>query len=245
MYEYLSHHGYAGLEIAPTRIFPENPYDHLEAARAFSENLRLRYRLVISSMQSIWFGRRESMFGTESERQALLDYTRKAVDFAAAIGCKNLVFGSPKNRIIENVQQYQLAVDFFKELGQYSFSGGTTLSIEPNPTIYGTNFINLTNQALELAKVVDSPGFKVNLDFGTIIFNREDLDIISENISFVNHVHISEPYLAPVANRSQHKELAEVLKRNGYDKFVSIEMNKLADIEGLKMVAQYIREVFS
>lgn len=52
------------------------------------------------SMQSIWYGRTEKLFGTEEERNLLLDYTKSAVDFAAAIGCKNLVFGCPKNRCI-------------------------------------------------------------------------------------------------------------------------------------------------
>ena len=38
-------------------------------------------------MQSIWFGRQERLFGSEEEREILIDYTKKAVDFAVAIQC--------------------------------------------------------------------------------------------------------------------------------------------------------------
>ena len=32
VYEMMKKYGFSGLEIAPTRIFPENPYDHLKEA---------------------------------------------------------------------------------------------------------------------------------------------------------------------------------------------------------------------
>ena len=56
--------GYTGLEIAPTRIFPESPYTHLKEARAFARQLKEHYGLSVCSMQSIWYGRTESLFGS-------------------------------------------------------------------------------------------------------------------------------------------------------------------------------------
>ena len=43
-------------------------------------------------MQSIWFRRQEMLFGTEEERKVLVDYTKKAIDFAAAVGCEMVCF---------------------------------------------------------------------------------------------------------------------------------------------------------
>ena len=78
------------MEIAPTRIFPEDPYENLSKVSDWYEGMRDRF--VIPSMQSIWFGRSEKIFGTEEEREILLNYTKKAIDFAERIECKNLVF---------------------------------------------------------------------------------------------------------------------------------------------------------
>ena len=93
MYAYLLQKGFQGLEIAPTRLFPEKPYEHLKDAIQVSQKFKNNYYLGSPSMQSIWYGRQEAIFGSEKERQALLDYTFQAIIFAEAIGCKNLVFG--------------------------------------------------------------------------------------------------------------------------------------------------------
>ena len=63
MYQKMKMLGYEGLEIAPTRIFPQNPYDNLEAASQWQQELKKEYGLCVPSMQSIWFGRQEKIFG--------------------------------------------------------------------------------------------------------------------------------------------------------------------------------------
>ena len=92
VYNMMTNNGFTGLEIAPTRIFSEQPYDHLDDARAWSDQLKSQNGFIIPSMQSIWYGRTEKLFGTDEERATLVDYTKKAIDFAEAVGCKNLVF---------------------------------------------------------------------------------------------------------------------------------------------------------
>lgn len=245
MYNYLNSIGFTGLEVAPTRIFPKDPYNDLETAKSFSQNLKKQYNLDISSIQSILYGKSECLFATNEERNILLDYTKKAIDFAVVIGCKNIVFGCPKNRIMNSEDQYQIAVEFFKELGNYALKKGTVISIEPNPVIYGTNFINYTSQAFDLVKSVNCDSFKVNVDFGTILYNNESLSIIDSNLSHVNHIHISEPNLMLIKKRKLHIELADILKCQGYSKFVSIEMKNLNDLEAIKTIVLYIKEVFA
>ena len=98
MYGKMKELGMEGIEIAPTRIFPDVPYEHLSGAHLFAEQLKKEYGLSVASMQSIWYQRTEKLFGSEAERETLLFYTKQAIDFAEAAGCPNLVFGSPKNR---------------------------------------------------------------------------------------------------------------------------------------------------
>lgn len=244
MYQFLNSNGFQGLEIAPTRLFPEAPYEKLEEAKQFAEQLLADYGLVISSMQSIWYGHQEKIFGTKEERRILIDYTQKAIDFAEMIGCKNLVFGNPRNRDTEDVEgDYPTAIEFFKEIGDYALEHNTIVSIEANPVIYNTHFLNTTEQTVEMAYKSGSEGIKVNVDLGTIIYNIEDMEYLKQIPEYINHVHISEPGLNIIEHRPEHQLLFEVLKSIGYNKFVSIEMGNKDDLQKVKDTISYIKQL--
>ena len=198
MYKLMQVLSYNYLEIAPTRIFPESPYSRIEEAKHWVQNIITNYRLSVCSMQSIWFGRTENLFNSDNERKILIEYTKKAICFAESMGCRNLVFGCPKNRTIADNIDVNIAIPFFRILGDYAYEHKTVIGLEANPTIYNTNYINTTASAIELINLVKSPGFKLNLDIGTMIANNEDIKIIENNVDLINHVHISEPYLEKI-----------------------------------------------
>jgi sugar phosphate isomerase/epimerase len=244
MYAYLQQVGMNGLEIAPTRIFPDKPYQQLPAAKEWAKTINEKYGLVIPSMQSIWYGHAEKMFGSKEERLVLVDYTKQAICFAEAIGCENLVFGNPKNRDAECVSHVlDIAIDFFKEIGEYAVSHHTTVSLEPNPTLYHTRFMNYTEQAVEMAYKSGSEGIKVNVDLGTIICNEEDINYLKQVPEYIHHVHISEPGLNVIEHRELHKQLFSVLTSIGYDRFVSIEMGNKGDLNLVKQVIDYVQGI--
>ncbi len=242
-YGLMKKYGYSGLEIAPTRIFSKKPYEKLSEARIWYNTIHKEYGFVIPSMQSIWFGKKEKLFGTEEERIILLDYTKQAINFAETIGCKNLVFGCPGNRQLTNDSDAEVAAAFFKEIGCYALHHNTVIGMEANPPIYNTNYINDTLSALELIMEVDSEGFKLNLDIGTMIQNNENIDELIGNVRFINHVHISEPELKPIKKNLLHKEIRKILEAEGYQGFVSVEMGT-ADLKNVETVLQYVKEVF-
>lgn len=244
VYELMKKYGFSGLEIAPTRIFPENPYDHLKDAIEWEKKLKEKYSFVVPSMQSIWYGRQEKIFGTQEEFNTLVNYTKKAIDFASVIGCKNLVFGCPRNRNLPEGGDSAKGVEFFKIIGDYAFSRGTVIGMEANPTIYNTNYINDTRSAIELIQKVDSAGFKLNLDLGTMIYDQESVDDIVGSVRLINHVHISEPGLKPIKSRELHSKLKNILLSEEYKGFVSVEMGKVENIDILEEVASYITEIY-
>ena len=244
VYDLMKKYDFMGLEIAPTRIFPENPYDRCGEAKEWAENLKSDFGFSVPSIQSIWYGRNEKLFGSEEDRQALVDYTKKAIDFAEIIGCKNLVFGCPRNRNLPDGADKSIAISFFKEIGDYAAEHNTVIGMEANPPIYNTNYINDTKSAVELIKKVQSDGFKLNLDVGTMIENGEIVDILHGNEHLINHVHISEPGLKPIEKRELHAELATLLRDCCYSNFVSIEIGRQDDINNILKIMDYVREVF-
>ncbi len=236
MYSFISEHRFSGVEIAPTRVFGNKPYQQLGTADDFRRMLKKQYDLRVSSLQSIWYGLKESMFGAESERATLSDYTKQAVVFAKTLGCDNLVFGCPKNRSIPGVEFIPIAIDFFREVGYFAGTRGVILAIEPNPPIYHTNFINTTTEAFEICRQINHPAVKVNIDLGTMIYYDERLDFIHDQLELVNHIHISEPMLEVIQERPIHKELF----RLDYSKWISIEMKDPGCLDAVKTVISYI-----
>lgn len=244
VYGLMKKYGYSGLEIAPTRIFPQSPYAQLQAAKAWAEQLKENDGFTVPSMQSIWYGRQEKIFGSEEERQILLDYTKSAINFAEVIGCKNLVFGCPRNRNLPYGADASSAIAFFKEIGDYAAAHHTVIGMEANPPIYNTNYVNDTKAALELIEKVHSDGFKLNLDVGTMIQNGETTEELTDKVNAVSHVHISEPGLKLIAQRELHKQLMTLLTEENYQGFVSIEMGKREDISEIEQVLHYVKDIF-
>ncbi len=240
MYAFLKENDITALEIAPTRLIKENPYEHLDEARELKERLKSDYDLDVVSMQSIWFGRNEKIFESEEDYNAMIDYTEKCIDFAKAIGCHNIVFGCPKNRNISSTDDCEKALTFFRTLGEYAAIKDVVIAVEPNPTIYNTNFLNRTEEALEFVKRLNMSHVKINYDLGTVIENKEDLKLLKDNLTWINHIHISEPNLEPVQNRELFRELIALLREQNYKKTVSIEMKK-ADVDIVKDTIFYIK----
>ena len=236
--------GFGGMEIAPTRIFPENPYDHLDEARNWSRKLKDDQGFVVPSMQSIWYGRKENIFASAQERESLLDYTKSAIGFAAACGISNLVFGCPRNRNMPENANPDDAIAFFGDIARYASQHGCVIGLEANPPMYHTNYINETAQALAVIDQVAHPGLRLNLDLGTVIANGESLEILRNRIDVIHHVHVSEPGLKVIEKRDLHRELAQMLKNGGYNGFVSIEMGRVDSMATLEQTMQYVQNVF-
>ncbi len=243
-YDLMHRFGFEGLEIAPTRIFPETPYDHIDAARNWSRMLKTEQGFVVPSMQSIWYGRKENIFVSAQDRKVLLAYTRSAIDFAAACGISNLVFGCPRNRNMPENANPDDAIAFFGDIARYASQCGCVIGLEANPPIYNTNYINETAQALEIIDKVAHPGLRLNLDLGTVIANGESLDILKNRVDVIHHVHVSEPGLKVIERRKLHRELAQMLRIGGYSGFVSIEMGRVDSLATLEQTMQYVREIF-
>jgi sugar phosphate isomerase/epimerase len=248
MYSFLAENGFDGVEIAPTRLF-SSPYEKREAGKLYGDMLKNKYNLTVPSMQSIWYGMSENIFNGPAERKILAQHTKKAVDFARAMGIGNIVFGCPKNRSfppgIDKGEIMKIAKDFFAEIGDYAVKNGTVIAIEPNPEIYNTNFLNYTDRRREFVLDLGCDGVKLNFDLGTAVANNEDINKIKGYLNLVNHIHVSAPFLTPVKENKQLRELKTLLDNSKYDGFLSLEMKNTNNLADIQNTALFIGRFFS
>ena len=212
VYTAMQQAGFTGLELAPTRIFSEAPYENLTSALLFGGYLKNRWGFSVPSLQSIWYGQKGNIFNP-ADTEPLLDYTAQAFQFAHSLNCPSLVFGCPKNRRLD-------------------------------PPHTAANYLNNTADAFALVKRLDNPGLSVNFDLSTVLAQGEKLQTFIDDMQYVSHVHISEPGLAPIQKRPEHRELALLLGAVGYRGFVSIEMAH-TDLDTIRRTMDYIAEVFA
>ncbi len=226
IYTKLKKEGFSAIEIAPTRLVPEKPYlpENITLAKSIVADIKNQWDFSICSMQSLWYGVKEQIFGTKEERDFLLQYMNSALDFAAAIDCPHVVFGNPRNRVVMHPDQLSQGVDFFATCAEIAATKNVIIGMEANPAIYGTNYLNTTYEALTLVKEIASPFFRLNLDLGTILANQEDLQVVVDAMPYVSHVHISEPMLAAVEARLEHQRFVQLLVEGGYQGWISLEM---------------------
>ena len=238
-YKNIAERGFSAIEIAPGLLFADcyDPFDpHPDIVLSRLSELKA-FELSICSMQSLLFGREGcALFGTSVERNSMKVGLEKAIHLADRLGIPNLVFGSPKARIIPDAMHVEEATDsaihFFQSLGDVAASHNTVIAIEANPKEYGTNFLTHYGKSAEFARQVGHKSVRVNFDVGSFVLNKdiENLNVAFETgFQYINHIHISEPYLAPAPDKESMDPVKSLLKlcgKLGYERFVSIEMRR-------------------
>lgn len=240
-YATLAENGFGGLEIAPGLFFfdAEDPFvpSERECNRSLGEIAD--HSLSLVSMQSLLFGvDGAELFGDAAALQNLETGMHRAIRLAGRLCIPNVVFGSPKQRVIPDDMSAQgaldRATDVFCRLGDIAQSEGTVIAMEANPAVYGTNFLTHGEQALDFVRRTDHPAVRFILDIGAMQVNgvvEQTPTLISKAVGLLSHVHFSEPQLAPApADAMQAATVLRTLHETGYDRAVSIEMKAASEI---------------
>ncbi len=244
-YAILAEAGITGLEIAPGLMFQAaaDPFapDAASARAAISEMADAGLTLV--SMQSLLFGvTGAALFGPPEARAAFETGMTRAIALAERFAIPNLVFGSPLQRRVPDgmamADALESAAALFRGLGEAALAAGTRITIEANPAAYGTNFLTTLDEAEAFVAAVDHPGIALILDLGAMHMNADFASVparVPGIAARLNHVHVSEPDLAPApADPAALAPVLRALRAAGYAKSVSIEMKR--PTEGLAAV---------
>jgi sugar phosphate isomerase/epimerase len=246
----LKRRGVAGIEIAPTRVWPEWRGATATAARGLRFRLAAQ-GLAVPSLQAILFGKPELvLFGEPATTTAFVDHVRHVADLAAELGAHALVFGAPKARhrgtlALETAMRRAAAV--LSGIGEHCAQRRVTLCIEPNPPSYDCDFIVNSAEGLELVKLTDSPGVRLHLDSAGMTLAGEDpAAAIAATSRWLAHFHVSEPNLAPIVPSTiDHAANADHLAKAGYKGWISIEMRRTGNpVEAVAAAVDHVQQCY-
>ena len=250
VYDVLKSHGFTGLEIAPGLFFSGEDDPFVPSEGGARERLREieAAGLTLVSMQSLLFGvEGAELFGPAEAAERLTHGLTRAIELAGRFGIPNLVFGSPRQRVIPPGLAHEEVIararSVLLPLADLAAARGTVLAMEPNPPEYGTNFMANFPDALAMVKALDHPAITLNFDVGALhMTNAFDAvgAYIAEAGPLISHLHFSAPFLGPApASPDEAAAILRSLAAIGYGRSVSVEMKAVTpnEIEAVALAA--------
>lgn len=217
------------IDVAPGKYFPDPINagdDDIARVRAWWAERDIE----ITGMQALLFGTAGlNVFGPAMVQDAILVHLAAVCRIGAGLGAKPLVFGSPKCRDrsgLTDQEVVDIAVPFFRRLGDIAQSYGVLICLEPNPPCYGANFMTTSAETARVVEQVAHPAIKMQLDTGALTINGEDAAIaVGSYAHLIGHVHASERDLLPLGDgETDHGKVYAALARHLPGRLVSIEM---------------------
>lgn len=238
------------VEVAPMRTFGNPLIGEENAIRQKSEWYR-ELGFSIGSFQALLFGAEGvALFEDAESRLRMKKWLISVGRVAGLCGAGPLVFGSPKNRLkgsLSDAQAMEIAVPFFREVGDACAEVDCCMVMEANPEAYGADFCTRLDQAAELVEAVNSPGFRLHVDAGGLALSGEDfVPVVRQAAHLIAHVHASQPHLADWSEpHAVHHTLAAVLREFEYDRTVAIEMRAFMPYDmSVNLAIQRVREIY-
>ena len=243
--------GVRGLEVAPTKLFPQP----LDAAPADIDGVRgfwQAHGIEVVAAQSLLFGRPElTLFESDETRRETHAYLSHIIQLCAKLGAGPLVFGSPKNRRRGDVphdEAFAVAVEFFDDLADIAQAEDTCLVFEANPPQYGADFCTTAAGAIDLVSAVNHPNFRLHLDTACMTLAGDPLPEAFAASPLLQHFHISAPNLDPpsATDGVDHAAFAKMLRKHRPAGWVSLEMKTVTpfDLEAFADTIRFVKETY-
>ncbi|MFC1549271.1 sugar phosphate isomerase/epimerase family protein [Nitrospirota bacterium] len=242
----LREHGVDGIEIAPTKIWPEWEGANQQKAEQYRKRM-IDEGFQIPAMQAILFGKPDLRLFDPESHNAILEHIKLVADLAAGLEAEVLVLGAPKNRIrgqLSMANAMEMAKELLLKAGEICFDRGCCIGFEHNPIEYNCDFITNAADARVLVDLINHPGIQLHLDSAGIHMCGGDIGRIINSVGSFVHYHVSEPMLVPIAGGVvNHRKALSSLDTMGYSKWISIEMNKPERFELVERSLVELREM--
>jgi sugar phosphate isomerase/epimerase len=231
----LGRRGYEGIEVAPTRVWPNWEGINQRTASRYRQML-FDQGFSIPAMQSIFYGAGESNLFNRNHWNRIEQHFAIVAELAEYLECPVLVFGAPRMRKTNELsgdEAFQRGAEILSRLACIAHDRGTTLCIEPNPREYGCQFVWTSSQAVELVAEIDHPGFGLHIDAAAMFMEYEvGPEVIRKVFPLIRHFHISEPYLKGLSpSMNDHLANLLALRTVGYEGWISLESTEVESFE--------------
>lgn len=159
--------------------------------------------------------------------QYLIDLVR----FCGDLGGKIIVFGSPKQRNVEEgviyEQAFQYARETFEKAMPVCEQRGVTICMEPL-THLETNFCKSAAETVTLIEAVDHPNFRLILDTKAMTFEVETrATLIRKYAHLLRHYHANDENMeGPGFGEVDFAPILGALKEIHFDGYASVEVFK-------------------
>lgn len=230
------------IDLVPAKYFP----DRLNVRKddiLKVKNYWAGHDLSVLGFQSLFFKEEPmNLFGPKEEQDNMLKLLERLAFIGEVLEAPYFVFGSPRNRDrskLSDSDTTNIAMNFFYKLGELSKSHGTIFCLEPNPPVYGANFLTNTKETAECVRTLNHPNIKLQVDTGAMEINQEDpLALLQEYHKEAGHIHLSAEQIRPLTETNcrfaLYKEAfstylegkpisIEILPKEGDDRLGSIE----------------------
>ncbi|NWG45406.1 MAG: sugar phosphate isomerase/epimerase [Alphaproteobacteria bacterium] len=230
----LARAGVRGIEVAPTKLWPDwtgaSPSAARKAALRFSEA-----GFSVPALQAILFGRPDLLvFGTAEQQAALVEHIERVAALAEGLGARVLVFGSPRNRdpgVLSADEAMDRAADLFRRMAERCEPHGVCLCLEPNPGRYDCRFLTRWQDVVRMVERVDHPGLQAHFDVACVALEGDDPAAeLARGGPMPAHLHVTEPDLGPFGAPSlDHARIGAAVRARTYPNWISIEMRRADD----------------
>ena len=228
--DYVKEVGYDGLEIAPFTL-AQYVTDIPEATRGEIVDRAAQAGLDIIGIHWILVGP-EGVHLTTSDpsvRDRTAQYLIDLAHFCADVGGKVAIFGSPKQRSVEDGmaydQAFENAVEVFEKALPTCEERGVTICMEPL-THVETNFCTTAAEAVRLIERIDHPNFRLLLDTKAMTFEEEGRPaLIRKYAKHLAHYHANDENMnGPGWGDVDFGPIFQALQDIQYPGYVSVEV---------------------
>jgi sugar phosphate isomerase/epimerase len=253
IFAYAARLGYAAVELAPFTI-ANSVADISATERQEIRDAAARHGIAIVGLHWLLV-KPEGLYLNHPHadiRQRTAAYFCELVQFAADVGGKIMVVGSPKQRNVlpgvslETARAW--ATETFREPVLRAEDRGVTICLEPlSPA--ETNFINTAAEAIAFVQQIPSPRFKIILDVKAMSSESKPIpQIIGDSWPHFAHFHANDKNLkGPGFGDVDFKPIAAALREAGYAGYVSVEVFNFE--EGPETIAtrslEYLKAAFA
>lgn len=223
--------GYAGIEIAPFTL--------AELPGKIPGADRKRYRETIRDHGLIFAGLHWLMASPKglhvttpdaALRERSWRHVLELIDLCADLGDNGvMVFGSPKQRCaVDGLSPADAARNFtagLRSVAAHAEHRGVTILVEALP-VGQCDVITTLGEAAEVVNQIDSPAVRTMFDTHNAVDEAEPHAVLVDRyFDLIRHVHINEmDGRHPGAGNYDFKPVFDVLRRRGYQHWVSLEV---------------------